>query len=583
MKESEINMKTSSSKMALKPYLEAVREHCQSLSKDELVETILEIAQERPIAARMEFLDKIRAITSRAVSAVSTVRKSEEHIVESMLERIEALKEEIIERIESIEDGSYWDDRDHWHHDDEDPEYLTDEQSDELETLFVETGGLFLDGQLEAACRLYGTLFELMGGNDAIRTGFSPPSSDIREARARYCRCVHETSDPSCRLDNFFHCMEVHAPMNHYRLDLPSEPFPMLQDVLDARPGEVPGWESFLPAWEEKLRSHDTARAAMLRMEAVFRLEGIRGLARLTGDWKSRQPCGYLFLIQHLEEARDWRGMIDTCREALDALPKNSFREQAAGYLVKAAMQVREPSVALLGKRESFLSAPHERNLLELLEEADKQGVRSNELGTVLTFKEEFKDRGDGRGSLYLKILLMAGRLEEAFAEGKNEKGVGWSYGKAGVLFAGILSALTESSPKAVVIIAMLKEYAKGSYSGFHGGTEEQAGIYREIVKGLAPLRLTTPDRKKYLEWADRIGRDRVHSIVANQHRGAYNRAAQVLGALAECCLVLGERERASSLLNEFVHVKFRRHHAFRSEVKCVVAGSVLLKELRAM
>jgi hypothetical protein len=137
------------------------------------------------------------------------------------------------------------------------------------------------------------------------------------------------------------------------------------------------------------------------------------------------------------------------------------------------------------------------------------------------------------------------------------------------------------NSPKAVVIGALLKEYAKEPHSNFCGETEEQEGIYCEMAKGLARLRLTTSDRQRYLQWADRIARDGVQKIVSNQHRGAYNRAARVLGALAECYLVLGEKERAVSLVNEFVHAKFKRHHAFRSEVKHVVAGSVLLKDLR--
>jgi hypothetical protein len=180
--------------------------------------------------------------------------------------------------------------------------------------------------------------------------------------------------------------------------------------------------------------------------------------------------------------------LIDACQDALDVLSMNSFREQAAGYLVKAAMQLSDARLVLRGKRECFLSVPHEENLLKLLDEAENQEVRSNELETILAFKEEIKARGDGHGGLYLKILLMAGRLDEAFTEGKNEKSIGWAYGKEGVLFAGILSAVTENSPKAVMIAALLKEYAKGSYSSVRGETEEQEGIFTEIVKGLAPL-----------------------------------------------------------------------------------------------
>ncbi len=571
--------------MALKPYLEAVRAHCEGLSREELLEVILEIAQEKPMAARAEFLDKIGALAHQYQSLfqVSTAGKSEEDTAEIMFERIAALKEEIEERRESIEDGSYWDDSERWSHDDEEPEWITDEQADELENLFIETGGLFLDGQLETAGSLYRALFDLLHENDAISAVFSPSSLDLREARARYCRCVVETADPAQRLDDLFECMDVQASINRYRLELPFESFPMLQDVLDARPGEIPGSESFLPAWEEKLKSCDTSRAAALRLEATLRLYGIGGIARLAREWQSREPRGYLYWIQRLDEEEDRRGMIDACLEALEDLPRNSFREQAAGYLVTAAKLLGDEKLVLHGRRECFLSAPNENNLLRLLDEAEKQGVRSNELNAILAFKDEIKACGGSHGHLYIKVLLMAGRLDEAFDEAKNEESVGWAYGKAGVLFSGILSAAVNNAPKAVVIAAMLKEYAKGLYSGFRDGMDEQEGMRCEMAKGLSQVRLTTSDRRKYVEWADKIGRDRIERIVSNQRRGAYDRAARVLGALAECCLVLGEREKAASLIKEFVHVKFKRHHAFRSEVKRVMAGSALLKGLVAV
>ena len=573
-------MKTTSSKMALKPYLEAVKGHCERLSQEELTAAILELAQDVPMGARGEFLDKIRALTP--LSPAPT-RESVKSLEEPLLERIEALREEIEERIAAIENGDYLDDREPWgdDYDEENPDYVSEEQAGELVSLFHETGALFLDGQLESARRLYLALFELMDANEDISAHFSPGSLTFREARARLCRCVYETADPAKRLDDFFDCMKVHAEMSRYRLDLESEPLPMVQDVIDARPGELAAWESFLPAWEQKLASCESGRAAVLRMEAVAWLEGIEAVSRLAREWQSRQPCGYLFWIQRLEINEDWRGMLGACQEALEALPFNSFREQAAEYLVTAAMNLGEANFVLQGKRERFLSAPGEKNLLELLREAESQNLRSQELDAVLAHKEAIKGLGGGRGGLLLKVLLMAGRLDEAFNEGKNEKTVGWSFGSGGILYAAVLSALTGNSQQAKTIDTLLKEYAD-RYSSFGGNPEKKQDIYTEIMKGLASLELTPAERQKYLTWAGKVGRDRAEYIVSNQRRNAYDRAARALGALAECYVLANERDKAKSLLHEFIQVKFPRHRAFQAEVKRVVGNSPLLRDLRA-
>ena len=160
-------MKTTSRKMALKPYLETVRKHCLGLSKEELVETLLELAQEEPVRGRVDFLDRIRAFAPKSTDRNSRTGKD---FAESLLERIAALREEIEERIESIENGDYWEDGDHWDegHDEEGPDYVTSEQIEELENLFLETGGIFLDGKLETACRLYRALFDFLDEKEEV-------------------------------------------------------------------------------------------------------------------------------------------------------------------------------------------------------------------------------------------------------------------------------------------------------------------------------------------------------------------------------------------------------------------------------
>jgi hypothetical protein len=575
---------TSSSTIALKPYLEAMKAHCEGLSKEDLIKTILRLAQEVEVGGRGEFLDKIRALSP---GAASETRGMETNMEEVLLDRIAALREEIEQRISSIEDGTYWDHAD-WEeqgYDDEDPDRVTEEQVDELEHLFFETGRTFLAGHLKTARRLYFDLFALLHSDEEVPLGFSRQSLDLREGRARYCRCVYETAEPARRVEEFFQCMGVGAAMNSYRLDLSSEPFPMLQDVIDARPGDLPDLSSFLPAWERRLASSRTSRGAVLRMEALERLEGKEGLSRLARQWKSEQPIGYLFWIQCLEGKGDWHGMFDSCLEALEVLPMSGFREQAAGYLVKAATELGDANAVLRGKRERFLSAPDERNLIGHLEEAEKQDVRTRELEAALASRPQIEASQGGLGDLYIKMLLMAGKLDDAFNLGKDGASIGWSFGKVGILFSSVLSVLTESSPKATVVQALLREYAEETYSFHHGDGEGEGRemIHGEIARGLASIRLSQSEKEKYSAWAERIGRDRVERIVSGKHRRAYDRAAQVLGALAEYHVLSNARDKALSLLNEFLRVKFPRHHAFRTEAKHVMQGTELLRDLRVV
>ena len=408
---------------------------------------------------------------------------------------------------------------------------------------------------------------------------------DIREERARYCRCVYETVDPKRRVQSLLESINIDAGANAYRMDLSSEPYPMLQDVIDAKPGELADCNTFLPTWEKRLARCGGDRAAVLRLEAMEKVEGIEGISKLAREWKSDQPRGFLFWIQCLEKKKDWRGMLDACREALDALPGGHFREQAAEYLTTAASQLGEKKYVLHGKRERFLSLPGESNLLEMLGEAARQNVRLQELDAVIASMDD-RDDGHPHGDLRVKMLLMAGKLHEAFGEVHGAKSLGWSNGKAGVVFASILCVLTENSSKAVVTKALLKEYAERrdfySYED-DGGKTKTGSVYKEVLTGLESVKFDEPEARKYGAWVDRIGRDRIDGIVSGQHRGAYDRAARVLAGLAEYYILANEKDKARSLLHEFLFVKFPRHNAFRREVKSVASGSALIQELRVI
>jgi len=570
------------SKIALKPYLDTITGYCSSLSNEELTDIITSLAKDVPTSGRVGFLEKLRSYLPD--HRVEIVLEAGE--IEQIINDIQALRESIEERIESIEDGSYWEDRDDWEDDeyyDDDPDYVSEYQIEELEAFFDDAGNLFLDDRLEDAREVYGAIFSLISDIKEQTNYLYLKEIDIREARARYCRCIYETSDTEKRLDEFVAAMEidVSAPHDENAYD---ENYPMMQDVVDARPGEMEGMESFLPVWKKILTEKGTkGRPAVLLLEAVNRLEGMGGVSKLAKKWKNSQPQGYLFWLNILKEENDQKGIITVSTEGLKALKEGKFRESVAELMIDAAGKLNDAGHLLIGKRERVFSHMSDQNLLDLVDEATKQNTRDKELDTVINFFKALRSIDVDEKILYVKILLMSGKLDSAVAMVKNENSVGWSRrSHAGTVFGSVLSVLAGHSEKAGTIKSLLKGYAneKTVYSGkFSIDYDIGTSFYQEIIKGLKQKKDAKSQASECLLWAEKIGKGRIEHIVSNKHRSAYDRAAQVLGSLAEAYLAMDQENKALKILHEYYNEKYNRFSAFRREVKSVVIRSDLLKK----
>jgi uncharacterized Zn finger protein len=102
--------------------------------------------------------------------------------------------------------------------------------------------------------------------------------------------------------------------------------------------------------------------------------------------------------------------------------------------------------------------------------------------------------------------------------------------------------------------------------------------FYEEIISGLKQKKFTKAKRTEYLAWAEKIGKSRIEHIVSNKHRRAYERAAQVLGSLAEAYATMGQKNKAVKILHKYYSEKYSRFSAFRREVKAVLKDSDLLR-----
>ena len=568
------------SKIALKPWSKRKVLKDRQMREEVVTNILICLARDIPTSGRVNFLEKIESYLPGRRPAIMP----EADPVEQILDDIEAFKESIEERIRSIEDGSYWDDPDDWEDDgyyEEEPDYISEDQGEELGSFFDDAERLFLDDRLEDARKVYEALFNLIK-NIKEEAYFSHPNEiDIREARARYCRCVYETSNADKILDEFIGAMEVDAS-NLYHENEYDEAYPLMQDVIDAKPGEMEDLESFLPAWEKSLIKRGTkGRPASLLLETVNRLEGINGVSRLAKKWKNSQPQGYLFWLNILKKKNDQKGIIRVSTEGLKALKEGRSRERVAEFMIDAANELNDAKHVLLGKREGFFSYMSDQNLLDLVDESTTQGKRDNELDTVIKFFKARKSINEEK-DLYARALLMAGKLNEAVAMAKNEKSVGWSFGSnAGVVFGSVLSVLAGHSEKAGTIKTLLSGYANNIsvYSErFSIDDGKGTSFYGEIINGLKQKKDAKSQATESLSWAEKIGKMRIDHIVSNKHRRAYARAAQVLGSLAEAYIAMDNKSKAVKILHKYYNEKYNRFSAFRREVKAVVKNSDILR-----
>lgn len=599
-------------RIALRPYLESIEGHCRNLTREELVDLILNLAKEVPSGERIEFIDRISELSGKGV------RVSES---EDILQKIEALKEDIEERINAIENGSYYDEHppqySEWdRYGEEEPDFVSDEQKEELGAFFEEASDLFLSGRLEGAGKVYSALLDLVGiPRVAPELPSAPPVAngdlddydtvestisghdftyfdfgiDLREAWARYCRCVYETTRPQGRLKAMLAALSPYTAINTRRFDIDERNVPMLRDVVNAKTGDLPEWDRFLPAWKDALAGMESPRANLLLLEAAELLEGLSGVERLVRRKGPGQPLGYLYWVHRLEAEGDRPGTAAACGEALSVLPAGTLRAQAAEKLTAAGGAAGREDWILQGKREAFFSLPDEPRLLVLLEEARKQDARARELAGALDhlLRQEKENREGGDRTLLIKALLMAGRLGEAFERGSRSRAVGWSYGggDASVLFAAVLAALVRDRlDEANTIRTVIRRYMDQSRKEYPGYEEEPNGgggnlrASEEVLRGLADTPISGEERKTWLAWALSIGRERVDQIVSSKHRNAYRRAAEMLAALAECLRLLGRGEEGRRLIEEYRDQKYPRHSAFRGEVNAVIGGSRLLR-----
>jgi hypothetical protein len=564
--------------LALKPYLEAVEQLCNTLSKKQLSDLVLNLAADIPARERAQYLDILHRVSKTKRNTVQNI---------NLNEQIAGLIDDIRERIESIDSGEYWDDDDEYDSwGDNEPSLLSEEQKELFQELLTETDQLFLAGNLSDAQQAYSALFSLFTGTDMADVDESAVDVDLRETRARYCRCVYETAPETKRVENFASAMIIDDG-NDDDGGIDSLSLPMFADIIGARREKMKALDTFLSQWKKVLEKRTSSRAAKLLIEATLLYDGSEIAARITQKLSKKHPSVYPVFISLLQEQNNWKDSITISRLALKNLAPGHERARVAVLLRKTAEKQNDSQLMLVARREEFFSYPEDASLCRLLKEVGKEKWQQ-ELTGVIRYLDTLKGKDIPPG-LRIKVLLMAGRLDEAFEEGSRGKAIGWSYADSGtgLLYSAVLYALTPvTKDEPSVIKRIIDRYAQERYpmgfmdeyefgmENFSDIVQHTKGLFSEaICMAMRKVSLNDESRRKYRNWAKKKADARITHIVSNKHRRAYERAAEVLIALAEYYVLRENFGAAQGLIAEYMNC-YNRHTAFKSEVKAMMKKS---------
>jgi len=588
--------------IALKPYLDQIRQACEKCSHDDLVVAILKLAAAQPPGGREAFLIQIRTILCKDRISTRPADESAE-----LLAEINALVEQISQRMDAINDGSIYEEPDDWEDEyeerdycwDDDPPPMTDAQRQDAEMLFARVDGLFLDSQFATAAKAYGKLLKL------FEMDYVPDLAlPVEEARARYYRSLLESTPARKRARVLRDAMlGENQPSGWRRI----REAPRLRGILDSAGGTMTSWDAFLPEWKKAIARETGEYAVWLKTEAIDMTEGLGGLEQFALEQSDKEPLGFMAWIEAAQREGQWSEARRACIEALACVCHRSagrhiqddpglYRVEFAEALLQVGRQLNDPETILRACQEIFNEIPTDANFGRLLQQADVLGRREE----TLAWTCEQLDKSGGAAALRMKAELLRGHWAAVIGLAQRHKPspLGWSSTDSpeGLYVAAVLAGLCgEAIAEAPAAGALLHRYADAQ--SHHWRFEEMMDDWDEeaedlaeahagiktipqhddklpdkffseaILAAIAHSPLPSGDWKRYFDKVKTRGEARIKAILDGHKRGAYDRAAELLMALVQTQSLRGERAQADRMLEEYTKVRYNRFVAFKKEL----------------
>jgi len=588
--------------IALKPYLDQIRQACEKCSQDDLVAAILKLAAAQPPGAREAFLIQIRTILRKDRISTRPADESAE-----LLAEIDALVEQVSQRMDAINDGSIYEEPDDWEDEyeerdydwDREPQPMTGSQRQDAEMLFARVDGLFLDRQFAIAAKAYSKLLKL------FKMDYVPDLAvPVEEARARYYRSLLESTPVSGRARVLRDAMlGENQPSGWRRI----REAPRLREILDSAGGPMASWDAFLPDWKKAIAKETGEYAVWLKTEAIDMAEGLGGLEQFALQQSDKEPLGFMAWIEAAQREGQWSEARRACIEALACVCHRSpgrhiqddpghYRVEFAEALLQAGRQLNDPETILRACQEIFNEIPTDANFGKLLQQADVLGRREQ----TLAWTCEQLEKSGGPAALWMKAELLRGHWVAAIGLAQKHKPspLGWSSPESpeGLYVAAVLAGLCgEAIAEAPAAAALLHRYADAQshhwqfeemmddrdeededFAEAHAGVKTipqhddklpDKFFSAAILAAISLSPLPSGDCGRHFDKVKTRAEARIKAILDGHKRGAYDRAAELLMALVQTQGLRGERAQADRMLEEYTKVRYNRFVAFKKEL----------------
>lgn len=485
----------------------------------------------------------------------------------------DAIMAELAAFIQRLEDGDYCSG---WEWDpvyQEEREWGDESWAREMDRFFLLAREMLFLGETKQAEEVYSQLFSALElGREPGHLPGDPECTnmldvDMDEHLALFCRAIYFNSPPEKRAERLFQTINEYDDFDRGL---------SLKEIMGAQDKRLPDFHRFLQDWLELLKDQPQSFVSSLIREAVFLQGGVNAVADLARQNPEEYPLAYLDWIAALDPD-DTEGICQVAREGLAKIPRDyAVRAQVADVLAKLGGRLRDDQLQLEGCRERFISHPTLEHLVDLylsalavdsfeeICELAADRIRELEQAERPYSNNHERKTSSVAGDVAAHVFLLGGRYEEAVSRCEEKSSLGWSY---------------STNPKPVVLVFLLKLLAGRAehtrfVEKFWERTVRVSDAYlqkytsvMETIQEKIPI--SGEQEEFFLNWCIGQVKERADAIVSNKYRSSYDKAAEILVALAE---VLTAKGRGGISLIEEYHLKFQRYNAFRKELRRAAA-----------
>lgn len=557
--------------ISIKKFNDEIENQLSELDLHSLRKIIKSFANEVKPIGRKEFLEKLSFSSSKKLV-----------IDDDILEEIDGVKEVVESRFAEEPD---WDDYDY---DVEDPG-PDEDLVEEISTMFDRVNAVFDYGNIKVARKAYEKLFSILELDDEYgrsMDSYDLENVDLKEIRARYLRSLYLSFSGEERVKML---MEKMKKMHSF---FPQEP-PSIQEIIEISSSSLPDWNEFLDLWISILKKENSKCTNAWLREAVFLKEGIFGLKKLSQSHGLNNPRIFYELVQALKDKNQMQEALDEAENAISILPENlPIRASIADQIEELAQKLKNDKAFCNAQWISFQEKPTLKKLIKLFNNEKECEIMMEKAVAVLENQilEKSNDSiliGDSwekddieTPSYFEKSLLLHGyffakKESASFNLVSKKKELGWSYGSQ---LQPIFIAICFFQ---IMPINKLREASKNFqiFWKYYFSSSKKWDIYQDnynmeedICSAYEKLKNNEKHRfdSKAIEWCFEISKKRISSIVSNQHRGAYDRAALLTGVCFDVLQSIGKSEEAVKFYSNIKN-QFPRHTSFQKELKNIM------------